>query len=146
MSNVLKQSVRFKGVTARRLFEIYTDSRLHGAAVGAPASIGKGDGGEFWVFRGDAVRGRNLYVVPGAMVVQRWRSGLFSAGDPDSILTLLFSDADGGARIDLIQANIPDRLLDNTREGWRKMYWAPWRAYIRENAPPPGRAGRRGRR
>ena len=133
MPRSIKQRVKFKNVSANELFDIYMDSKQHGAAVKSTASISHDEGREFWVFGTKGVRGKNLHIVPKSMIVQAWRSSLFAHSDPDSILTLVFSDTKDGAQIDLFQVNVPDHLYDNTNNGWKKKYWTSWREYVRRN-------------
>jgi hypothetical protein len=137
--------MKFKGVSAEDLFGIYTDSERHGAAVGSTASTSDEVGREFWVFGKNGVKGKNLHIVPKRMVVQTWRSRRFGKDAPDSILTLVFSDTNDGAQIDLFQVNVPDHLYDNTHDGWKRRYWPSWREYVKENYGPATRSSRRRR-
>jgi hypothetical protein len=127
----IEQRVTFKNVSGAELFDIYTDGSKHAAAVGADASISRVEGSHFCVFGANGVRGRTLYVAPERIVVQSWRSNQFANDDPDSIVTLVFSDSESGGQIDLFHVNVPLRLYENTDAGWRKMYWAAWKEYLR---------------
>src|SRR5687767_13755458 len=139
MLTVINQQVRFQGISAADLFDIYTDSEQHGAAVGALATISPDVGSEFSVFGPDGLKGRMLYVDPGRIVVQSWRSNQFTPADPDSIVTLVFSSTQAGSQIDLCHANVPAELIKNTSDGWRQMYWRPWRDYVRKRHRRPHR-------
>jgi len=108
------------------------DSEKHGAAVKSTASTSHEVGGRFWVFGKNGLKGKNLHIVPKKMVVQTWRSNLFSKSDPDSILTLMFTDTNDGAQIDLFHVNVPDNLYENTNNGWKRMYWPSWREYVKK--------------
>jgi len=133
MSRSIRQTVKFKDVSAEDLFDIYMDTEKHSAAVKSTAAISKDVGGKFWVFGKNGLKGKNLHLVPKRMVVQTWRSNLFGRSDPDSVLTLTFLDTNDGAKIDLFHVNVPDNLYDNTNNGWKKMYWSSWREYVRKN-------------
>lgn len=37
----------------------------------------------------------------------------------------------GGARIDLVHANIPDYAYAGIRTGWGRYYWKPWKVYLK---------------
>jgi activator of HSP90 ATPase len=137
MPIVIKQQVRFKGISAAELFDIYTDPERHGAAVGAPATISPSVGSDFSVFGPEGLKGRMLYLDHGRIVVQSWRSNAFTRSDPDSIVTLVFTPTEAGSRIDLCHANVPARLTKNTSDGWREMYWRPWRDYVRRQRGRP---------
>lgn len=137
MPIVINQQVRFKGISAAELYDIYTDPDRHGAAVRAPATITPQVGSEFSIFGPDGVKGRMLYLDPGRIVVQSWRSNAFIPSDTDSIVTLVFTPTEAGGRIDLCHANVPARLIRNTGDGWRAMYWRPWRDYVRKRRGRP---------
>ena len=76
------------------------------------------------------LRGRNLLIVPGKMIVQAWRSNHWKKNDADSILILTFSRAGSGGRVDLVHANVPEHDHEGVTEGWKKYYWKPWRSYL----------------
>jgi uncharacterized protein YndB with AHSA1/START domain len=133
----LKQKVSFRNASAADLFDIYMDAERHSAAIGAPVSVKREPGSAFTAFGRNGIKGKTLHVVPGQLIVQTWRSNAFTKSDPDSIMTLAFSDTDRGGQIDLFHANIPARLFENTNVGWKTMYWPRWREYLRRR---PGRS------
>lgn len=128
MTKAIQQSVRFNA-SPETLYEMYVDSRKHSDATGAPAKLNRQAGSAFTAF-GGMLRGRNLLVVPGKMIVQSWRSKDWNAADADSILILTFSRAGSGGRVDLVHANVPEHDHRGVTEGWQKYYWKPWRAYL----------------
>lgn len=127
----IQQSVEFPGTTPERLYAMYVDPALHAAAIGAPVSISEQAGAAFWAFEGGGVHGRNLALVPARMVVQLWRAANWREEDEDSILTLLLLPTPHGARVELVQANVPGHACETIERGWEKHYWEPWRAYLR---------------
>lgn len=129
MAKTLQQTVTFP-VPPEKLFDIYLDSKKHAAAINSRASITRKVGGAFSLF-GGMLRGKNLAIVPGRMIVQTWRGSDWRKADADSILILTFSRARGGGRLSLVHANIPDRHYAHINRGWPKYYWKPWRAYLR---------------
>jgi len=128
MMKAIQQSVRFP-VSPKRLYETYLDSKKHSASTGGNARVSRKVGGQFRAWNGQ-LTGRNLLVVPNRMIVQAWRSVNFKATDPDSILILVFSKASGGARIDLVHANVPRQDHAGVTKGWYKYYWEPWKKYF----------------
>lgn len=128
MAKPIVQSVRFKA-SPGELFDTFLDSKKHTAVTGALARISRKAGGSFTA-HGGALRGRNLVVIPGRMIVQRWRSTNFKKNDPDSILVLTFSAAPGGAQINLVHVGVPEQDHKGVRAGWPKYYWKPWKAYL----------------
>ena len=91
MANVINQKVSFTA-SPEALFNIYLDSKKHGAAIDDTVTISRKVGGKFTAF-GGMLCGRNLMIVLGRMVVQSWRSKSWKKKDLDSILVLLFSKA-----------------------------------------------------
>ena len=71
-----------------------------------------------------------LAVVPGRLIVQRWRSMKFRKRDLDSILILTFNKKGKGCRLDLVHVNVPTHDHKGVTEGWRKYYWEPIRRYL----------------
>jgi len=129
MAKTIQQTVKF-GASPQRLFNIYMDSKRHGEAINSRASVSRKVGGKFSAFDG-ALAGRNLAIVPNRMIVQSWRGSNWKKTDPDSILILTFSKAPGGARVNLVHANLPDHAYTRIQKGWTTYYWNPWRAYLR---------------
>lgn len=128
MTKTIQQSVRF-AATPAQLFEMYMDSAKHSAATGGKAKLSRKVGGTFTAWN-QMLRGRNLVIVPNRVVVQTWRSINFKPGDPDSILILEFSQAPGGARVDLVHVNVPGQDHQGVTKGWPQYYWKPWKKYL----------------
>ena len=131
MTKPIVQSVTFKA-SPKRLFQIYATAKLHSAATGANARISAKAGAKFTAFDGMLV-GKNLLVVPGRMIVQAWRAAHWKKSDLDSILTLTFSKAPGGSRIDLVHVGVPQHDHKGVTQGWPKYYWKPWRDYLKRH-------------
>jgi activator of HSP90 ATPase len=130
MTKAIQQSVRFP-VPPEQLFDIYLDSRKHSDSTGGLARISRRVGGKFTAWGGQ-LRGRNLMIVPGRMIVQAWRATHWADADPDSILVLRFSKAPGGAQIDLVHVNVPSHDHKGVSQGWPKYYWKPWKKYLKQ--------------
>ncbi len=132
MTKPIVQSVRFKAPPAV-LFRIYTDPKKHSAATGSKATVTAKEGKPFTAFDG-MLLGRNLVVVPKRMIVQAWRAAHWKKSDLDSILTLIFSPAPGGGRIDLVHVGVPKHDHKGVSEGWPKYYWKPWKTYLKQES------------
>src|SRR5664280_1941948 len=100
MTKPIVQSVIFKA-SPEKLFQIYTDSKKHSAATGVKAVASAKVGVKFTAFAG-SISGRNLVVIPHRMIVQAWRASHWKKTDLDWILTMTFSKASSGGRIDLV--------------------------------------------
>lgn len=132
MAKTIQHSVRF-AAKPETLFDIYLDSKKHGEAVGSTASISRKVGGKFKVFDGWC-EGRNLAIAPKKMIVQAWRCNGWKKGDTDSILTLTFQEAPGGAQLNLVHANVPDSVFPELNKGWFESYWNPWKEYLKASS------------
>jgi activator of HSP90 ATPase len=110
---------------ARRLTQAGARPPLAYPALGCQATPGT----EWSAFDG-RIYGRLLALTPEHEVVQSWRSFEWQADDPDSTLILTFWPEGTGARVELTQENVPDRLYENLVVGWPNRYWNPWRTYL----------------
>lgn len=128
MTKTIEQSVRFH-TSPDELFDTYLDSKMHSAVTGGAAKMSRKVGGKFTAWGGQ-LSGHNLMITPKKMIVQAWRSHHWKVSDPDSILILRFSEAPGGAQIDLTHVNVPHYDHKGVTQGWPKYYWEPWKEYL----------------
>jgi activator of HSP90 ATPase len=131
MTRPIVQTAKFNA-PAKELYAIYMDPRRHAEVTGAPVKISPKPGSRFAAF-GGMLEGTTISVIPGKLIVQRWRSENFHKGDMDSILILTFSDEGKKGRIDLVHVNVPEQDHAGVTEGWEKYYWEPLREYLAQN-------------
>ena len=129
MTRLVQQTVTLPA-SAKALYAMYLNPRIHEAITGRRVLIGARPGSRFSAFDG-MLRGRMLYTVPGRLIVQSWRSGGWKKRDLDSTLILRFTPSGRGGRIDLVHANVPDHDFRGVQKGWKQYYWRPWRQYLR---------------
>ena len=135
MRQIIQQSIVLPAA-ADQLFDMYLDPAAHSAITGRPVTIGAEEGAEFRAFD-DQLSGLLLAVVRPRLIVQSWRSTMFRAGDPDSILILSFAPESAHSnegRIDLVHLDVPEHDYDDVTISWQKYYWTPWRAYLERRA------------
>lgn len=128
MTKAIYQTVRFN-VSSAELFDIYMNAKKHSAAIGSAVTVSRKPGARFTAFDG-GLTGRTLLIVPNRMIVQSWRADTWKTNDADSILILLFSQADRGGQIELIHLNVPSHTYTLIKKGWSKHYWARWRRHL----------------
>jgi uncharacterized protein YndB with AHSA1/START domain len=129
MPRTVVQSVALPA-TPSRLYAMYLDPDQHASFTGGgPARIAARAGSEWSAFDG-RIHGRVLSLVPERMIVQSWRSFEWEDADLDSILVPTFWTEGKGTRVELTQANVPDRLYDTLMSGWPSRYWDPWRSFL----------------
>jgi activator of HSP90 ATPase len=133
MLKVVQQSVELPA-TPSQLFAQYLDAGAHAAFTGGGrATISPAVGTEWSAFDG-RIWGRLLALTPGRQIVQSWRSFEWEETEPDAVLVLGFTATNAGARVDLVQVGVPERLYDTLVSGWPVRYWQPWRAYLEDKA------------
>lgn len=130
MSKTITQKVSFKGTSAKELYNLYLNSKKHSAATGAPAEMSKKVGEKWTAYKGQ-LRGTNLLVKANKTVVQTWRVKGWKA---DSILTLSFQDTEEGCELTMVHALVPEDHAKDIKSGWTKMYWKPFKAYLKNNS------------
>ena len=130
MTKTIQQSVTLPA-SARTLYRLFTDPKLHAAFTGSPSvAISSKPGAKFSAFN-HMIWGSTLHSVPGQLLIQRWRSAHFKTSDLDSILILQFTDlSKNRARIDLAHVNVPPQDHTGVANGWKKYYWQPVRRYL----------------
>lgn len=111
------------------VYEAWLDSEAHSQMTGAEARISDKVGADFSTWD-DSIRGRNLELVPGARIVQAWRTSKFTGENEDSIVTIILEEADDGTLLTLVHSNVPDEQKNYAEGGWESNYFAPMRAYF----------------
>jgi uncharacterized protein YndB with AHSA1/START domain len=135
MPNVVQQSVILPAPPAR-LYAMYLDATTHAAFTGGGAvHIAPTVGTEWSAFDG-RIHGRILALTPDRRVVQSWRSFEWQDDELDAVLILTFWPEAGGTQLELVHANVPERLYDTLVAGWPQRYWTPWRAYLESALTP----------
>jgi uncharacterized protein YndB with AHSA1/START domain len=119
----------------QEIYDAWLDSVAHSAMTGSEASMSDAAGDAVSAFDG-YISGRNLELVPGERIVQSWRTAEFEEDHPDSLITVTLEDADGGALLTLVHANVPDQLTSYEQGGWEEYYFEPMKAYF---SAPEGR-------
>jgi activator of HSP90 ATPase len=125
----LTQKVVFKNTTPEELYEMYMDAKLHAMLTGRPAKITKKEGTKFTAY-GDYIKGKNLQLLPGKLILQSWRGKDWKKSDLDSVFMLQFEKNGNDAILNMVHANIPDDQADGIKSGWNDFYWTPWKAHL----------------
>jgi uncharacterized protein YndB with AHSA1/START domain len=111
------------------VYQAWISGEGHSAMTGSPATVDPRVGGKFTAWDG-YIRGETLELQPPSRIVQSWRTGDFSASDPDSRIEVTFGAAKGGTRITLVHSGIPEGQADNYENGWKEWYFSPMRDYF----------------
>ena|SRR5258708_14726047 len=122
------QKIKFKA-SSKVLFELYMDSKKHSLVTHGKAVLSRKVGGSYYAFQG-YIKGRNLALVPGKMIVQTWRGSDWSKKDMDSVFILVFEPAKGGTQVTMVHANVPDKHAGHLAKGWNDHYWNNWKKHL----------------
>jgi len=128
MAKTIIQSITFKKVSPKQLYETYMDAKKHAAATGSEVSVQNEVGGSFSAF--GCLKGRFLFLVQDKLIVQTWRSINFQKSDEDSILILSLKKVKAGTKLDMVHAFVPKSDYAGVKKGWPKYYWNPWAKYF----------------
>ncbi len=126
-TKTIEQRSTFKKVKPDELYKMYMNSKDHSAIIGSEAVIGKKVGDSFKLWNGD-IKGKNLMLVPGRMIVQSWNG--FGKKDDDSILLLTFKKVKGGTELHMVHTHVPPKSAKDIEKGWKDYYWKPWKKYL----------------
>jgi len=110
-----------------RVFNAWLSPEEHGKMIGSSATA-EADG-RFTAWDG-YIEGRTLEEVPPSKIVQAWRTTEFPAAAPDSILTVYFEPAEGGTKVTIQHAEIPDGQGESYESGWNEHYFDPMTRYF----------------
>ncbi len=126
MNKAVEQIIRFTNTTPDELYDIYLDAKKHSAILdGAKVTVTKKEGAPFSFMDGN-LKGKNLLLVPGRMIVQSWKGNVWNKDDLDSILILSFSAIPGGAQIHMVHSHTPNQFTNR----WEEIYWTPLKTYL----------------
>jgi activator of HSP90 ATPase len=128
MANRFKISVTLP-ITPKALYAGWLDSKQHSDFTGIPASIVPFVGGAFQAFD-DYITGKTLELKPHSRILQSWRTKEFPADAPDSLLEVLITKAEKGARLTLLHTNLPKDQVDQYKNGWKEYYFLPMKEYF----------------
>lgn len=114
--------------TAKTVYDAWLDSKSHSAMTGGEAICGTEAGDEFTAWDG-YIFGTNETLITGKKIVQNWRTQEFEEDDPDTILTLTFTDVPNGCELTLHHDNLPIGESDY-EQGWIEHYFEPMKHYF----------------
>jgi activator of HSP90 ATPase len=130
-TKTIKQSATFSA-TPEQVYHLIMDQKKHEAFTGAKASMSTSINGKFSVFDGYC-RGYNIELVEGKKIVQAWH--FEEEGWPEehySLCTFLFEKDGDKTKLSFLQTGIPEESAESLKEGWKKYYWGPMKAYLKE--------------
>ena len=112
-------------VSADKIYRDFLDSETHSMMTGDTAVISDKKGAKFTAW-GGYISGKNLELVPGKKIRQRWRTTDFSKKDKDSEIEITLEEIGSSkTKFTLKHTKIPDGDGNKYKEGWQDYYLAP---------------------
>jgi uncharacterized protein YndB with AHSA1/START domain len=116
------------------VYEALVDPAKHTQFTGSTATGEPVEGGTFTAWDG-YIEGRHERLVPGARIVQLWRTSEFPEGHADSRLEIeLRPEAENKTRLRLTHSGVPRDQAKSYEKGWVDHYWTPLRDFLRDSA------------
>ncbi len=113
-----------------RLFKAWLSAKEHAAFTGQAAEVEPRAGTRHAAW-GGYIHGWTLSVdADERRFVQAWRTTDFSAGDPDSVVTVTVTRSKGGARVEIVHTDLPEGSGGRYQKGWEDFYLDPLRKYF----------------
>ena len=112
------------------VFAAWVDGESHTRMTGGEATGEPAEGAEFTAWDG-YISGRNIELIPGALIVQSWRTSQFDDSDPDSRLEITFEfEGEDSTRLTLTHSDVPDDQAAGYESGWSDHYFGPMKRYF----------------
>lgn len=129
---IINQKIEFKDARAGDLFDMFLNSKYHSAIRGGIEVKIQPTEGTAWIIDNGHLYGKVLEIVPGKLIVLRWRSAASTPtpDDLDMIVVLRFEQNEDHALIELTHCNVPDGRYNIISRSWYERYWEPWKKYV----------------
>lgn len=129
-TNSIKQSATFNA-SSEKVYQLIMDQKKHAAFSGADVVMSNKVKGEFSTYDGYC-HGYNIELVKGKKIVQAWH--FEEDGWPEdhfSICTFLFEEVGDKTKLSFVQTDVPEHKIATLKDGWKKYYWEPMAAYLK---------------
>jgi len=123
------QKILFKNTSAKQIYNLYMDPKLHGMITGAAVKVSEKTGSKLEVF-GGYITGKTLQIVKNKLVVQQWHGSDWDAKAEDSVFVLSFEQKGKDVVLHVFHANVPDEVAKDLDKGWHDHYWNPWKQWL----------------
>jgi activator of HSP90 ATPase len=122
--------------TPEEVYEAFMDPKKHAKFTRSKATGNPVVGGEFTAWDG-YIKGKNLELKEGKLIVQEWTNTDFPEGYPSSRFELALKKVPKGTEMHMVHSKIPASQAEELREGWTEFYWEPLRNYFSKQAKKP---------
>jgi uncharacterized protein YndB with AHSA1/START domain len=108
----------------KKVYDALMKDKLHKKFTGAPAKISPKVGGAFSCY-GGYIKGFNLELKKGKLIVQAWRSQDWPGGFYSLVTFKLSPESKGKTKLTFIHAGVPADDYSAKSDGWYEHYWNP---------------------
>jgi activator of HSP90 ATPase len=129
MPTTILQKVVFKNTTAKALYDLYMNAKLHSLIAGSPVIISSKPGAKFSA-HGGYIKGRNISLTKNRQILQTWRAEGWDKNDVDSIFMINLEQKGKDAVLYMVHAFLPEKAVAGIKKGWTDHYWNPWKQHL----------------
>ncbi len=126
----IKQIVLLNATPAE-VYDMFMDSKKHGAFTGSPARMSRKIDGTFTAY-GGWIKGKNLKLTAGRLIIQEWRGDDWPKGHYSKAMFLLTKHP-RGTKLTFGQTGVPAQFYADIKGGWKTEYWDKMKKMIAEN-------------
>ncbi len=120
------------------VYNAWLSSERHTQMTGGGAQIDPRVGGSHSAW-GDYISGKTLELVPGARIVQSWRTLEFPAESGDSKITVTFEPDGDDTLVSIAHDDIPEGQGARYASGWYDHYFTPMTTYFSDATGEPAK-------
>lgn len=131
-TKAIAQTIQFNAPPST-IYGWLMDSKKHAKVVGGKVKMSNKIKGKFEVFDGYC-NGHNIELIKDKKIVQAWH--FEEDGWPKdhfSICTFVFEKHPSGCKLKFRQTDIPEHKSKALKEGWKKYYWEPIKALLKNS-------------
>jgi len=129
MPTTILQKVVFKNTTAKALYDLYINAKLHSLIAGSPVTISSKAGAKFSA-HGGYIMGKNIQLIKNKQIIQTWRAEGWDKEDVDSIFMINLEQKGKDAILNMVHAFLPEKVVASIKKGWTDHYWNPWKQHL----------------
>jgi uncharacterized protein YndB with AHSA1/START domain len=113
----------------RAVYDAWLSSEQHTRMTGGAARVDPQVGGDHSAWD-DYITGNTLELVPGARIVQSWRTTHFPSESGPSQIMITFEPESDQTRVKIAHTDIPEGQGASYESGWHEHYFTPMSAYF----------------
>ena len=133
-TKTIKQTV-FLPATPARVYEAFTNARVHSDFTGSKATCTARTGGKFSAYDG-YIQGKIKALEEGSRIVQEWHTTEWPHGAPPSTVEFTLKAKGDGTELTMIHSDVPAEQAESYRQGWIDYYWEPLKEYFSRRRLP----------